>query len=84
MQDSPNPLVPTGWEAGVMIIGAVMVVLAIVAWVLLLVRKPLTPAYRLVLALAVLMFPVLGPLAAILISLRAPRPGHAPAAGQQH
>lgn len=84
MQDSPNPLVPTGWEAVVMIIGAVMVVLAIVAWVLLLVRKPLTPAYRLVLALAVLMFPVLGPLAAILISLRAPRPGQAPAVGRQH
>lgn len=77
MEESPNPLVPTGWEAGVMIISVVIVVLAIVAWILLLVRKPLTPPYRLVLALAVLMFPVLGPLAAILISLRAPRPGQA-------
>jgi len=75
MTESPNPLIPTGWELGVVIVGALIVVLAIVAWVLLLVRKPLTPAYRLVLALAVLMFPVLGPLAAILISLRAPRPG---------
>ncbi|MDQ0708548.1 cytochrome bd-type quinol oxidase subunit 1 [Arthrobacter woluwensis] len=83
MQESPNPLVPNGWEVGAVVIGAVIVVLAIVAWVLLLLRKPLTPAYRLVLALAVLMFPVLGPLAAILISLRAPRPGQAPVAGRQ-
>ena len=83
MQESPNPLVPTGWEAGVMIISILIVALAIVAWILLLVRKPLTPAYRLVLALAVLMFPVLGPLAAILISLRAPRPGRDVLQGRQ-
>lgn len=83
MQESPNPLVPTGWEAGVLIISILNVVLAIVAWILLLVRKPLTPAYRLVLALAVLMFPVLGPLAAILISHRAPRPGRDVLQGSQ-
>jgi|GEM_PF-2300645 len=84
MTESPDPLVPTGWEAGVVTVGIVFVVLAVVAWVLLLVRKPLTPGYRLVLALAVLMFPVLGPLAAILISLRSPRsPGTPDATGDQ-
>ncbi|MFJ3957941.1 hypothetical protein [Arthrobacter sp. NPDC090010] len=74
MNESPNPLIPSGWEAGVAIIGIIFVVLAILAWVLLLVRKPVTPAYRLLLALAVLAFPVLGPVAAILISWRAPHP----------
>ncbi|WP_454809770.1 hypothetical protein [Paenarthrobacter nitroguajacolicus] len=69
MNDEVNPLIPTVWEAAVLGVGAVAVLLVMAALVLVLSTKSFSPGVRIALVVLAFAAPVAGPLVGIVLAL---------------